>query len=67
MHVLPMPFFTLGKLVKGPALQLRCENGTVFFIAPGEGISSFTFTVRDGEGSAMTRTVNIVTRNDPAL
>jgi Pectate lyase len=61
------PVFTLDKVEKGFALQLQCINGTVFFIALGEGISSFTFTVKDAEGSTMTRCVQIITSNDPSL
>jgi hypothetical protein len=61
------PVFTLGKVEKGFALQLHCVDTTVFFIALGEGISSFTFTVKDAEGSTMTRKVYVVTSNDPAL
>jgi hypothetical protein len=61
------PVFTLDKIEKGFALQLQCINGTVFFIALGEGVSSFTFTVKDAEGSSMTRSVQVITSNDPAL
>lgn len=61
------PVFTINKVVKGHTIQLRCVNGTVFFIPFGEGFSSFTFTVRDAEGSSMTRTVNIATSYDRRL
>jgi hypothetical protein len=61
------PVFTIGKVSKGFAFQLHCVKETAFFIALGEGLSSFTFTVRDADGSTMTRTVNIATSNDPVL
>ena len=61
------PVFTLDKVVKGAHAQVHLVKGTVFFIALGEGLFSFTFTVKDAEGSTMTRTVNLVASNDAAL
>jgi hypothetical protein len=58
------PVFIINKVVKGHTIQWHCENGTVFFIPFGEGFSSITFTVKDAEGSSMTRTIHIVTAYD---
>jgi hypothetical protein len=61
------PVFTIDKEVNGNAVQPQSENGTIFFVTPHEGFSSFTFTVKDAEGSTMTRTVDIVASKNPVL
>jgi hypothetical protein len=61
------PVFTVKNQVNGIALQLPWQNGIVYFVSIFKGISSFTFTVKDAEGSSMTRAINIAVSDHPAL
>lgn len=61
------PVYSVSKMRKGLALQFRCINGIVFFLTPIEGIASFDFTVKDAEGSSMTRTIQVASSFDPSL
>jgi hypothetical protein len=61
------PVFNIRNMNNGLAIQLPGHNGIVYFLTLFKGFSSFTFTVRDAEGSTMTRIINIAVSDHPAL
>jgi hypothetical protein len=61
------PVFSVRNMNNGLAVQLPWDNGTLYFLTLFKGFASFTFTVRDAEGSSMTRTINIAVSDHPTL
>ena len=58
------PSYSVSDLVNGSA---TLSNGIVSFVPLVTGLSSFYFTVTDGEGQSMTRKVNVVVGADLTL
>jgi hypothetical protein len=61
------PVYTIDKTTKGFAFQLQCINGKLFYVPLTTGLCAITFTVRDAEGSTMTRTIRIASIQDSSL